>query len=211
MNIYQNLQDQLQREPKSWLVTGAAGFIGSNLVEALLKLGQKVIALDNYSTGRATNLQEIRTRLTPAQWRLFSSIKGDIRDLATCKRASRHVDYILHQAALGSVPLSITKPIEAHETNVTGFLNILLAAKQNSVRRLVFASSCAVYGNHPHLPKVEQQLGESLSPYAVTKRCDELYAEVLDPLLRCLDGPQSPARQRMLRGALERRVQRAGR
>src|SRR5205814_402759 len=156
VNVYDNLRDQLQSEPKSWLVTGAAGFIGSNLVEALLKLRQKVIALDNYSTGRAANLQEVRTRVTPAQWKFLSAIKGDIRNLATCKRASRRADYILHQAALGSVPLSITKPIESHESNVTGFLNILVAARENRVRRTVFASSCAVYGNHPHFPNFEQ-------------------------------------------------------
>ncbi|HMC27336.1 MAG TPA: SDR family oxidoreductase [Verrucomicrobiae bacterium] len=178
MNAYQNLGDRLQREPKSWLVTGAAGFIGSNLVEALLKLGQKVVGLDNYSSGRAANLQDVRGRVTPSQWKLFSAIKGDIRNPATCKRACRRIDFILHQAALGSVPLSITRPLDSHENNVTGFLNILMAAKQSRVRRCVFASSCAVYGNHPRLPKVEEQLGESLSPYAVTKRCNELYADI---------------------------------
>ena len=168
----------MQAHPKSWLVTGAAGFIGSHLVETLLKLGQKVIGLDNYSTGLAANLQEVRSHVTPRQWKLFSMIRGDIRNLQTCKKACRKADYILHQAALGSVPLSIREPLQSNETNLSGFLNILLVAKQNKIRRCVYASSCAIYGSDPSLPKVEQHVGQCLSPYAVTKRCNELYADV---------------------------------
>jgi len=160
------------------LVTGAAGFIGSNLLEALLKLGQRVIGLDNFSTGNARNLEEVRKLVTPQQWKQFSFIEGDIQNLDLCKRACGGVDYVLHQAALGSVPLSISDPLQTNASNVTGFLNMLVSARDSRVKRFVYASTCALYGDSPDLPKVEQTIGESLSPYAVTKRVNELYAAV---------------------------------
>ena len=176
--IYQHLQADLLAEPRVWLVTGSAGFIGSNLVEALLALNQQVVGLDNYSTGSPSNLHQVRAAVGPERWEKFLQIEGDIRDLETCKRACRNVDYILHQAALGSVPRSIANPADAHASNLTGFLNVLMAARDSGGKRLVYASSSSVYGDHPGLPKVEENIGECLSPYAVTKRADELYADV---------------------------------
>jgi UDP-N-acetylglucosamine 4-epimerase len=174
----QNLNRQLQAEPKVWLITGAAGFIGSNLLETLLRLGQNVAGLDNYATGFHRNLEEVRHLVGPKQWKCFRQIDGDIRDPETCKRACQRVDYVLHQAALGSVPGSIVNPLESHASNVTGFLNMLAAARENGVKRFIYASSSAVYGDHPDLPKVEENIGHCLSPYAVTKRANELYAAV---------------------------------
>jgi UDP-N-acetylglucosamine 4-epimerase len=166
----------LERESSTWLVTGAAGFIGSNLVEGLLKLNQKVVGLDNFSTGQKKNLFDVRRSVGLDLWENFSFLQADIADLASCKRACRGVDYVLHQAALGSVPRSISDPIATNQSNVTGFLNMLRAANQASVKRFVFASSSSVYGDHPVLPKVEDVLGNCLSPYAVSKRVNELYA-----------------------------------
>jgi UDP-N-acetylglucosamine/UDP-N-acetylgalactosamine 4-epimerase len=171
-----NILQPLERESRTWLVTGAAGFIGSNLVEALLKLNQKVVGLDNFSTGHKRNLFDVRHAVGLDAWENFSFIEADVCDLASCKRACAGVDYVLHQAALGSVPRSISDPLTTNRSNVTGFLNMLCAANQASVKRFVFASSSSVYGDHPVLPKVEDVVGNCLSPYAVSKRVNELYA-----------------------------------
>ena len=169
---------QIPKEPKTWLVTGVAGFIGSNLLESLLRLGQTVVGLDNFSTGSQSNLDDVRASVSQEEWGNFRMIEGDICHLDTCLSASAGVDYILHQAALGSVPRSIKDPLKSHESNVNGFLNILTAAREKAVKRIVYASSSSVYGDHPALPKVEDQIGDCLSPYAVTKRINELYAGV---------------------------------
>jgi UDP-N-acetylglucosamine/UDP-N-acetylgalactosamine 4-epimerase len=160
------------------LITGAAGFIGSNLVEALLAENHTVIGLDNFSTGHPHNLDEVRASVTPAQWANFTFIKGDIRDLPTCRQACTGVDIVLHQAALGSVPRSIEDPILTNENNITGFLNMLVAARDCRVNRFVYAASSSTYGDHPDLPKIEDRIGSPLSPYAVTKYVNELYADV---------------------------------
>jgi UDP-N-acetylglucosamine 4-epimerase len=178
MNAYENLKQNLGAEPRVWLVTGAAGFIGSNLVEGLLRLNQRVVGLDNYATGSRHNLEQVGELVGPDQWKNFQQIDGDIKDLDTCMHACQGVNYVLHQAALGSVPRSLAKPIDSNASNVTGFLNMLVAARDQKVKRLVYASSSSVYGDHPELPKVEDKIGHCLSPYAVTKRVNELYAEV---------------------------------
>jgi len=168
--------EPLERESYTWLVTGAAGFIGSNLVESLLRLDQKVVGLDNFSTGHKKNLEDVRQIVGSERWENFSLMEADIADFPACKRACAGIDYVLHQAALGSVPRSISDPVATNQSNVTGFLNMLCAANQADVRRFVFASSSSVYGSHPALPKVEDLLGDCLSPYAVSKRANELYA-----------------------------------
>ena len=178
MTAYEKLKASLLKAPGTWLVTGAAGFIGSNIVETLLRLGQKVVGLDNFATGNKKNLAEIKRVVGPARWRNFKFIDGDIRDLKTCRRAARGVDYVSHQAALGSVPRSIEDPIATHASNITGFLNMLVAARDQRVKRFVYASSSAIYGDHPGLPKAEDVIGRPLSPYAVTKFVNELYADV---------------------------------
>ncbi len=175
---YEILKNTLQAGPKSWLVTGVAGFIGSNLLETLLKLNQRVTGLDNFSTGFQHNLDEVQSLVTPEQWRNFTFIEGDIRTLETCADACAGVDYVLHQAALGSVPRSIEAPILTNENNITGYLNMLVAARDANVQRFVYAASSSTYGDHPDLPKVEDKIGRPLSPYAVTKVVNELYAEV---------------------------------
>jgi len=172
------VQDEIRRQPRSWLVTGAAGFIGSNLVERLLSLGQRVIGLDNFSTGYRHNLDDVRACVGEEAWARFEFIDGDIRDLDTCRRACDGVDYVLHQAALGSVPRSLADPIATNASNVTGFLNMLVAARDAKVKRFVYAASSSTYGDHPGLPKVEDKIGRPLSPYAVTKYVNELYADV---------------------------------
>ncbi len=178
MKRHESMAAQLKAAPKTWLVTGVAGFIGSNLLEALLQLDQQVSGLDNFSTGHAKNLAEVKTLVRPEQWARFKFIEGDIRDLATCQRACDGVDYVLHQAALCSVPGSIEDPLSANAINVGGHLNLLLAGRDHDIERLVYASSSAIYGDHPGLPKMESQLGQLLSPYAVTKYVNELYAAV---------------------------------
>ena len=178
MTAYEKLRTELKRKPKTWLVTGAAGFIGSNIVETLLKFDQKVLGLDNFATSKRRNLEEIKKLVGPSQWKNFKFIAGDICDWETCRRACRRVDYVSHQAALGSVPRSIEEPLTANESNITGFLNMLIAARDNEVKRFVYASSSAVYGDHPGMPKVEGAIGAPLSPYAVTKYVNELYADV---------------------------------
>jgi UDP-N-acetylglucosamine 4-epimerase len=172
----------LTQRPKTWLVTGSAGFIGSNLVEALLRLNQRVVGLDNYSTGSRTNLLEVRDLVGPKKWGLFRQIQGDARDLETCQNACQGVNFVLHQAAIGSVPRSLSDPAASHDNNVNGFLNILLATRDQKVERLVYASSSSVYGDHQSLPKREPLIGDCLSPYALTKRICELYA---DNFARC--------------------------
>lgn len=178
MNHFTQLQTRLQTEPKTWLVTGVAGFIGSNLLEALLKLNQRVVGLDNFATGHQRNLDEVQTLVSPQQWQNLNFIQGDIRNLADCQKATQGVDYVLHQAALGSVPRSVEDPITTNAANITGFLNMLVAARDAKVRRFVYAASSSTYGDHPVLPKVEDTIGKPLSPYAVTKYVNELYADV---------------------------------
>ncbi|SIT67222.1 UDP-N-acetylglucosamine 4-epimerase [Ectothiorhodosinus mongolicus] len=161
-----------------YLITGVAGFIGSNLLETLLKQNQTVVGLDNFSTGHQKNLVEVQSLVTAEQWQRFRFIKGDIRDLAACKQACDGVDVVLHQAALGSVPRSIEDPITANANNIDGFLNMLVAARDAKVKRFVYAASSSTYGDHPDLPKEEDKIGRPLSPYAVTKVVNELYADV---------------------------------
>ena len=150
------------------------------MLERLLRLGQSVVGLDNYSTGKRENLEEVRELVGPTAWGGFRQMDGDMQDLDTCKRASQGVDYVLHQAALGSVTRSIENPIASHASNVSGFVNMLVAAKECRVRRFVYASSSSVYGDHSGLPKVEDKVGRCLSPYAVTKCVNELYADVFE-------------------------------
>ena len=176
--MYTKVQHSLKTVPKKWLVTGCAGFIGSNLVEELLKLNQSVIGLDNFSTGKQCNLDEVQSLVTGDQWERFHLVNGDICNLETCRSACAGVDYILHQAALGSVPRSIEEPLATNEANVTGFLNMLVTAKEADVKRFVYAASSSTYGDHQGLPKVENEIGRPLSPYAVTKYVNELYADV---------------------------------
>jgi UDP-N-acetylglucosamine 4-epimerase len=178
MTTYESLQQQLKSNPQKWLITGVAGFIGSNLLESLLKLNQRVIGLDNFSTGYRRNLDEVRSIVSPQQWSNLEFIEGDIRDSGTCHKACQGVDYILHQAALGSVPRSIEDPVCTNQNNIDGFLNMLIAARDAGVTRFVYAASSSTYGDHPDLPKVEDKIGKPLSPYAVTKLVNELYADV---------------------------------
>ena len=175
---YAELQARLKATPAAWLITGVAGFIGSNLLETLLKLDQKVVGLDNFSTGFQHNLDEVQSLVTADQWRNFTFIEGDIRNPEDCARACSGVDYVLHEAALGSVPRSVEDPALTNENNITGFLNMLIAARDAGVRRFVYAASSSTYGDHPGLPKVEDRIGNPLSPYAVTKLVNELYAQV---------------------------------
>ncbi len=214
MIAYQQLCQQLPQAPKTWLITGVAGFIGSNLLETLLKLNQRVVGLDNFATGYQRNLDEVQSLVSAQQWANFQFIKGDIRNLEDCQRAmtfdlsaapklslrarpaiqgsriksgmtadksktgTHPVDFVLHQAALGSVPRSVEDPITTNATNISGFLNMLVAARDAKVKRFVYAASSSTYGDHPGLPKVEDQIGKPLSPYAVTKYVNELYADV---------------------------------
>lgn len=203
VDAYKHLQTRLAAEGHTWLITGVAGFIGSNLLETLLKLNQRVVGLDNFATGHPRNLDEVQSLVSPEQWDNFQFIKGDIRNLDDCRSAmtfspsplagesgqSSHlpsrvsdgafpVEYVLHQAALGSVPRSVENPIATSETNISGFLNMLVAARDAKVKRFVYAASSSTYGDHPGLPKVEDKIGKPLSPYAVTKYVNELYADV---------------------------------
>ncbi|UVL10585.1 Vi polysaccharide biosynthesis UDP-N-acetylglucosaminuronic acid C-4 epimerase TviC [Pseudomonas rhodesiae] len=178
MTRYETLLHTLPVAPKTWLITGVAGFIGSNLLEALLNLDQVVVGLDSFATGHQRNLDEVRTTVSAARWARFSFIKGDIRNLDDCHRACRGVDYVLHQAALGSVPRSLNDPITTNATNIDGFLNMLVASRDATVKSFTYAASSSTYGDHPGLPKVENTIGKPLSPYAVTKYVNELYAEV---------------------------------
>ncbi|WP_322999441.1 SDR family oxidoreductase [Castellaniella sp.] len=175
---FQALRADLQARSHTWLVTGCAGFIGSNLLEALLKLDQTVVGLDNFSTGYQHNLDEVRSQVSPDQWARFRFIEGDIRDLDTCRQAVEGVQHVLHQAALGSVPRSLKDPLTTNAVNVGGQLNMLVAARDAQVQSFVYAASSSTYGDHPGLPKVEDRIGKPLSPYAVTKFVNELYADV---------------------------------
>lgn len=175
---FDELKKELIASPKTWLVTGAAGFIGSNLVEALLTLDQTVVGLDNFSTGHQHNLDAVEKSVTRDQWENFTFYRGDICDYESCKKAIKGAQYVLHQAALGSVPRSIANPINTNASNVTGFLNMLEAAKEEKVLNFVYAASSSTYGDHPDLPKFEDKIGNPLSPYAVTKYVNELYADV---------------------------------
>ena len=177
MTAYQELLKRLPAEPRTWLVTGVAGFIGSNLLEALLKLDQRVVGLDNFATGFRHNLDEVQGLVTPAQWARFTFIEGDIRNLDDCRRACEGVDYVLQQAALGSVPRSLADPITTNGTNIGGFLNMLVAARDAKVKSFTYAASSSTYGDHPALPKIEDRIGKPLSPYAVTKVVNEMYAD----------------------------------
>jgi UDP-N-acetylglucosamine 4-epimerase len=178
MSRYEQIKEELKRSPKIWLVTGVAGFIGSNLLETLLLLDQTVVGLDNFSTGFQHNLNEVKGLVSPEQWNRFRFIEGDICELETCRLATTSVDYVLHQAALGSVPRSIEDPIRTNKNNIDGFLNMLVAAKDHRVKSFVYAASSSTYGDHPALPKIEENIGNPLSPYAVTKYVNELYASV---------------------------------
>lgn len=178
MTSYEKLQIELPKDPKTWLVTGAAGFIGSSLLERLLKLDQRVVGLDNFATGCQENLDEVQGMVTPDQWRCFKFIKGDIRSLEDCREACNGVDFALHQAALGSVPRSLENPIATNEANVTGFLNMLVAARDANIKSFTYAASSSTYGDHPDLPKKEDKIGKPLSPYGVTKYINEVYADV---------------------------------
>lgn len=175
---YIEVCQQLRANPKTWLITGAAGFIGSNLLEALLSLDQTVVAIDNFSTGYRHNLDQVREAVTPQQWQRTLFHEMDIRDFEACQRVCNGVDLVLHQAALGSVPRSIADPITTNQVNIDGFLHMLRAAQTAGVKRFVYASSSALYGDHPALPKVEDHTGKPLSPYAVTKYTNELYAGI---------------------------------
>lgn len=178
MAQYQKIQQDLVAAPKTWLVTGVAGFIGSNLLETLLKLNQTVVGLDNFATGYQNNLDEVQGLVSDKQWQRFRFIEGDIRNFADCQKACANVDYVLHQAALGSVPRSLADPITTNEVNISGFLNMLTAARDAEVKSFTYAASSSTYGDHPGLPKVEDKIGKPLSPYAVTKYVNELYADV---------------------------------
>lgn len=182
-SAYARALEELRTTPRVWLITGVAGFIGSNLLETLLRNNQRVVGLDNFATGHPTNLDMVKSLVLPKQWKLFNFVEGDIRDISLCRRAMRWsddvpVEYVLHQAALGSVPRSIGDPIASNEANITGFLNMLVAARDAGVLSFTYAASSSTYGDHPDLPKVEDKIGKPLSPYAVTKYVNELYADV---------------------------------
>ncbi|MEY4387554.1 MAG: hypothetical protein RLY20_2837 [Verrucomicrobiota bacterium] len=172
---WEKIEAELTAQPRSWLVTGAAGFIASNLVERLLKLNQRVVGLDSFVAGHQVNLDEVRAAVANEQWARFKFVQGDICDAALCQRLCVGVDAVLHQAALGSVPRSIADPVRYQDSNVTGFLNMLDGARLAGVKSFVYASSSAVYGDSPELPKTEDVIGAPLSPYSATKLMNEIY------------------------------------
>ena len=184
MKDFQKKCEKLKNNPKTWLVTGVAGFIGSNILEKLLQLDQNVIGLDNLSTGYMHNLNEVKLYVSESQWSKFSFVNGDISRIEDCKNVTKGVNYVLHQAALGSVPRSIEDPIQTNQSNINGFLNILVAAKDANVSSFTYAASSSTYGDHEALPKVENKIGNPLSPYAITKYVNELYAEIFS---KCYD------------------------
>jgi UDP-N-acetylglucosamine 4-epimerase len=178
MSSYQNIVNEMESAPSAWLVTGVAGFIGSNLLQALLTHGQRVAGLDNFLTGYRKNLDMVRSQVGPELWRRFTFVEGDIRDLDTCRQICSGVDYVLHHAALGSVPRSLDEPLLSNSCNIDGFVNMLVAARDAGVKNFVYAASSSTYGDEPSLPKQEDRIGKPLSPYAVTKYVNELYADV---------------------------------
>jgi len=180
MTKYNDIKQSLLTHQFNWCITGVAGFIGSNLLETLLKLNQKVTGLDNFATGYQKNLDEVKHKVSGQQWGNFTFIEGDIRNLADCKHAVNGMQYVLHQAALGSVPRSLNDPITTNEVNIAGHLNMLTAARDAEIEGFVYAASSSTYGDHPDLPKVKDTIGSPLSPYAVTKYVNELYASVFD-------------------------------
>jgi UDP-N-acetylglucosamine/UDP-N-acetylgalactosamine 4-epimerase len=177
---HQAVRETLRSRPRTWLVTGVAGFIGSNLLAELLELDQVVVGLDNFSTGHRRNLDDVLASLPVARTARFRMVEADIGDLAACRTACAGVDVVLHHAALGSVPRSIENPLETNRVNVDGFLSMLVAARDGGVKRVVYAASSSTYGDSPLLPKVEDRIGRPLSPYAVTKYVNELYADVFE-------------------------------
>jgi UDP-N-acetylglucosamine/UDP-N-acetylgalactosamine 4-epimerase len=178
MKLPAEVAASLSQHSHHWLVTGGAGFIGSHLVQRLLEFGQRVTSMDNFATGHRSNLDDVRSQVGAEHWKRHRLLETDIRDADACRAACRDVDFVLHHAALGSVPRSIELPLDCNAANVTGFINMLVAAKDAGVKRFVYASSSSVYGDYPGLPKVEAEIGEPLSPYAVSKRVNELYANV---------------------------------
>ena len=184
MKDFQKKCEKLKKNPQTWLVTGVAGFIGSNILEKLLQLNQNVIGLDNLSTGYMHNLDEVKLYVSESQWSKFSFVNGDISCIEDCKNVTKGVDHVLHQAALGSVPRSIEDPIKTNQSNINGFLNILVASKDANVSSFTYAASSSTYGDHKALPKVENKIGNPLSPYAITKYVNELYAEIF---CKCYD------------------------
>lgn len=178
MSKFTSLQSQLKENPKTWLITGVSGFIGSNLLETLLSLDQIVVGIDNFSTGHKKNLEEVKVCVSEKQWTRFNFFEGDIYNIDNCHHVCEGVDYVLHQAALGSVPRSIKDPIATNRSNVDGFLNMLVAAKDAKVKNFVYAASSSTYGDHKALPKTEDRIGKPLSPYAITKYMNELYADI---------------------------------
>jgi len=182
MNKVEDVKAKLREKPKKWLITGVAGFIGSNLLEKLLQLDQTVVGLDNFSTGKPENFENVKKEVGQEKWKQFSFLEGDIRNLTDCLEICKGVDYVFHQAALGSVPRSIDDPIKTNQSNIDGFLNMLIAARDNNIERFVYAASSSTYGDHPDLPKKEDKIGNPLSPYAVTKLVNELYADVFSKI-----------------------------
>tara|TARA_B100000965_G_C19502232_1_gene717980 strand:+ start:124 stop:1146 length:1023 start_codon:yes stop_codon:yes gene_type:complete len=180
MNQYQKILVDLKKNPKKWLVTGVAGFIGSNLLETLLKNDQTVVGVDNFTTGHLENLQEVSDLVSNTQWKNFKFIEGDICNTDICINATKGIDFVLHQAAIGSVPRSIENPLFSNEVNISGFLNVLNAAKNENVKSFVYAASSSTYGDHTDLPKVEDKIGNPLSPYGLTKYVNELYADIFN-------------------------------
>lgn len=182
MTAYESLQQQLRAAPRTWLITGVAGFIGSHLLETLLTLGQRVLGVDNLTTGSPRNLKDVRARVTADAWKRFDFREGGILDIGICREAAKDVDFVLHHAGFVSVPLSIEDPIACHDTNVTGTLNVLVAARDRKVRRVVLASSSAVYGDHTRMPQIEAEVGRPLSPYAASKAVNETQARLFTSL-----------------------------
>jgi|TARA_B110000503_G_scaffold86243_1_gene131326 UDP-N-acetylglucosamine/UDP-N-acetylgalactosamine 4-epimerase len=181
LSSYSQTKKELIKNPKIWLITGVAGFIGSNLLEALLQLGQTVIGIDNFSNGHVQNLTAVKNT-AGKHWSNFTFHEADIRNLDDCLEGCKNVNYVLHQAALGSIPRSIANPILTNDSNINGFLNMLVASKDSKIKRFVYAASSSTYGDHPGLPKVEDIIGKPLSPYAITKYVNELYAEVFSSI-----------------------------
>lgn len=178
MSQYTKVKAELLNQPKTWLITGVAGFIGSNLLQELLQLNQSVVGVDNFSTGSQFNLNEVQAIVTKKQWKRFSFRKGSIVNVKFCKSICKDIDYVLHQAALGSVPRSLKDPIKTNNSNITGFLNMLVGARDGNVKNFVYAASSSTYGDHKALPKREDRIGNPLSPYAITKYVNELYADI---------------------------------